>query len=118
MWGIAIPLERLGAWQRQESLRSIEHRNGLRAFQVDVRFDPEVLSSKDAADRIEEALAPVREQRPGFHIQAVSYRSGGPASYAETDQPVSSSGLPHRRPPPPVLGGDAGEGEDGVWIQD
>ncbi len=66
--GIAIPLKRLGQWVQQETLRTIEHRNGLRAFQVDVRFDPLVVSAGDAKTRIEEALAPMREQWPGFHI--------------------------------------------------
>jgi multidrug efflux pump subunit AcrB len=66
--GIAIPLRRLGVWERRETLRSIEHTDGLRAFQVDVRFDVDVLSASDAQERIEEALAPVRGQWPGFHI--------------------------------------------------
>ncbi|MBX2797360.1 MAG: efflux RND transporter permease subunit [Myxococcales bacterium] len=65
---IAVPLQRLGRWERLDTMKRIEHRDLLRIFSVDALFDPEATSSEEVAQAIETALAPVRDQWPGYHI--------------------------------------------------
>ncbi len=66
--GIAVPLSRLGRWEKLRTLRKIEHKNMLRVFKVDVVFDEQQASSDEVKDWIQASLEPLRERFPGYSI--------------------------------------------------
>jgi multidrug efflux pump subunit AcrB len=66
--GVPVPIRYLGRWTETQVLRRIEHRDGLRMFQVDVLYDQEKVEAETVADAIEAQLEPVRAKNPGYFI--------------------------------------------------
>jgi multidrug efflux pump subunit AcrB len=76
---VTLPVSFLGRWENYQALKSIEHKNLERKFEIDVRYD---LKDKDGektnrdniVKSLEEALKPVKEKNPtyNFSVEKVS----------------------------------------------
>jgi len=66
--GITLPVSLLGRFEVDEVLRRIVHKEGLRVFEVDVRYDSEKIDSDAVRQAIDDRLTAVRAAFPGFTL--------------------------------------------------
>jgi len=70
---IALPVTFLGHWKEVKILKRIEHKDLLRKFEIDVRYDKKDSKKEDVAKEIEKALKPVIDKNPTyiFNVQKI-----------------------------------------------
>ena len=66
--GLAVPLSTLGAWRERSILRRIKHRDRLRKFEIDVRYDEALITQDEIKEKLEAHLAPLRDEYPQYSI--------------------------------------------------
>lgn len=66
--GIPIPIKTLGEWKEVKTLNSIEHKNLLRRFKIDVAFNAEKTKIEDIKKKIDVALGPLNLEYPSYNF--------------------------------------------------
>lgn len=69
--GLAIPITRLGYWKKVEVLKKIEHKNLLRKFEIDVRYDKEKVEKNEVAKSVQDAIQPLVAKYPSYNFVVV-----------------------------------------------
>ena len=66
--GIGVPLSTLGKWKERSILRRIQHRDRLRKFEIDVRYDADEITKDEIMASLEDHLSPLRDEYPQYTI--------------------------------------------------
>lgn len=66
--GMTIPLSYLGQWQKLRVLKKIEHKDLLRKFEVDVKYDSKTTDKEKISKSLQEALKPLQLKYPEFEF--------------------------------------------------
>ncbi|MCF8058358.1 MAG: efflux RND transporter permease subunit [Bacteriovoracaceae bacterium] len=63
--GRLIPLNRLGVWVKKKSLRSLDHKDLSRNYEVDVRYDEKLIKKEIFIKKLKELMIPLNDKFVG-----------------------------------------------------
>jgi multidrug efflux pump subunit AcrB len=65
---IEIPLNYLGSWRQTQTLKTIQHRDGRRIFQIDVKYDDNKTDLTAFKAAVQDAVGPLEQEFPHFDL--------------------------------------------------
>lgn len=66
--GTKVALVKLGSWKKEESVAKILHVDGLKSFEWDLSFDPEVVKKEIFQKEVDKLIVPLKKEFPNAQI--------------------------------------------------